>query len=57
MSFSFEQEINGKLPFLDGEGTVYQSGRLPLVACMPIFIVFANVIQSWYDIHYSLPMF
>ena len=64
MSFSFEQEINGKLLFLNAE--VYRNQgkfvtkvyRKPtLVACIPICLSFANGMQSWYDVHSTSTMF
>ena len=49
MSFSFEQEINGKLSFLDpkvsrqhGKFVTTVIGNLHLVACIPILIVFCH---------------
>ena len=57
MSFSFEQEVNGKFSFLDVEVS-RQPGKfvtrvcrnLTLVACIPILIVFCQQITKlvWY---------
>ena len=59
----FEKEINSKLPLLDivvsWQGkfvtAVYRKPTFSSVR-IPILIVFGNNIQSWYDIHSSLPM-
>ena len=65
MSFSFEQEINGKLWFLDVEVSQQQGKFVTTVYRKPTFggvytqfdSFSANGIQSWYDIHSSLQMF
>ena len=65
MSFSFEQEINDKLSFLDVELSRQQGKFVTTVYRKSTFSgvythfdsFFARGIQSWYDIHSSLPMF
>ena len=65
MSFLFEQEINDKLLFLDVEVSRQQGKFVTTVYRKPTFSgvythfdsFFARCIQSWYDIHPSLPMF
>ena len=65
MSFSFEQEINDKLSFLDVELSRQQGKFVTTVYRKSTFSgvythfdsFFARGIQSCYDIHSSLPMF
>ena len=65
MSFSYEQEVNGKLAFLDVEVFWKQGKFVTTVYRKPTFIgvcthfdsIFANGLQSWYDVHSSLPIF
>ena len=65
MSFPFEQEINDKLSFLDVEVSRQQGKFVTTVYRKPTFSgvythfdsFFSRGIQSWYDIHPSLPMF
>ena len=65
MSFSFEQEINSKLSFLDEEVSRQQGKFVTRVYKKPTFSgvnthfdnFVANSIEIWYDIHSSLPMF
>ena len=65
MSFSSEQEINDKLSFLDVEVSRQQGKFVTSVYRKSTFRVvythfdsfFARGIQSWYDVHTSLPMF
>ena len=64
MSFSFEQEINDKLSVLDVEVSRQQGKFVTTVYRKPTFSGvythfdrFTSGIQSWYDIHSSLPMF
>ena len=65
MSFSFEQETNGKLAFLDVEVSQQQGKFVTTVYRKPTFSgvythfdsFFTTNIQSWYDMHSILPMF
>ena len=65
MSFSFEQEVNGKLALLDVEVSPQQGKFVTTVFNKPTFIgvythfdsFFANGLQNWYDMHSNLPMF
>ena len=55
MCFSFEQEINDKLSFLDVEVSRQQGKFVTTVYRKPTFS--GMYTQSWYDKHPSLPMF
>ena len=65
MSFSFEQEMNGKLFFLDAEVSQKQGKFVITVYRKPNFSgafthfdrFFPNSIQNWHDVHSSFSMF